>query len=139
MNTITQFMSEDHDRLDAIFAELQKKSGKQEELFSQFDSGLRAHIRWEELMLFPPFEEKSGMRNSGPTAVMRIEHQQIKQILENIGKQIGHDNVDTLSKELLDVLGAHNQKEEQILYPMLDRMLADGEKAAILAQIKEAA
>ena len=44
-------------------------------LFSQFDTGVRAHIAWEEEILFPPFEEKTGMR---------MEHQQIKQLLQTI-------------------------------------------------------
>jgi iron-sulfur cluster repair protein YtfE (RIC family) len=82
MGAILEFMSHDHDRLDAIFAEFRKEpdAGKTRELFLQFDTGLRAHIVWEEEILFPPFEDRTGMRHTGPTAVMRMEHQQIKQI-----------------------------------------------------------
>lgn len=138
MTSITQFMSEDHDRLDAIFVEFQKKTGRSKDLFSQFEAGLRAHIKWEEEYLFPPFEERSGMRDSGPTAVMRIEHRQIKECLEQIGQNIEQGSIDEPSQRLLDVLEGHNHKEEQILYPMIDRMLVDDEKKAILDRIKEA-
>lgn len=136
MTSITQFMSEDHDRLDAIFAEFQKKTASSKDLFSQFETGLRVHIQWEEEYLFPRFEERSGMKDSGPTAVMRIEHRQIKECLEQIGLNIEQGSIDEASQRLLDVLGGHNYKEEQILYPILDRMLADDEKKAILNQIK---
>ena len=63
------------------------------------------------------------MRDSGPTAVMRMEHRQIKEILERIHDQLkaGKKNTTFMESELLRVLGEHNDKEESILYPWIDK------------------
>lgn len=138
MGTILEFMSHDHDRLDAIFAEFCKEpdAEKARDLFSQFDTGLRAHIAWEEEILFPPFEDRTGMRNTGPTAVMRMEHQQIKQHLQTILETLGKTDPSTSVNALVQVLTVHNQKEENILYPWLDRTLSEEECLALLDQIR---
>ena len=137
MGAIFEFMGRDHDRLDAILAEFRREpdAGKARALFQQFEAGLRAHIVWEEEMLFPPFEEKTGMRDSGPTAVMRMEHQQIEQRLQAIGEAIGKHDPGESVDALVAVLTAHNQKEENVLYPWLDRSLSEAEASALLDRI----
>lgn len=139
MAGIAEFMSQDHDRLDAIFAASQQESdaGKAKDLFSQFDTGLRAHIAWEEEILFPPFEEKTGMKDAGPTAVMRMEHGQIKQLLQSIGEAVGKRDPGESVKALVEVLTAHNHKEENVLYPWLDQSLSGEEASDLLDRIKE--
>src|SRR3989338_10185398 len=82
MNTVTDFMGKDHDRLDAIFQKFRQE--KKKDPFSKFKHGLQRHIVWEEEILFSIFEERTGMKDSGPTAVMRMEHRQIKDYLEKI-------------------------------------------------------
>jgi len=68
-------MSVDHDRLDEIFEGFKKlkdddidAAGK---LFLEFKTGLLQHINWEEDILFPVFEQKTGIHDTGPTAIMR--------------------------------------------------------------------
>ncbi len=137
--TITDFMSKDHDRLDAIFARFSKAQDavKAKSLFAEFASGLKRHIVWEEDLLFPPFEEKTGMRGMGPTEVMRSEHREIKEILASIDQKLERSqDTGELRKALLDVLGAHNDKEEGILYPALDRLLSPSEAKKVLAEIE---
>ena len=138
MGAILEFMSHDHDRLDAILAEFCKEpdAEKARELFLQFDTGLRAHIAWEEDILFPPFEDRTGMRNTGPTAVMRMEHQQIRQHLLTILETIGETDPSASVNALVQVLTVHNQKEENILYPWLDRTLPEEESLALLDRIR---
>jgi len=137
MGIIFEYMSQDHDRLDAIFAEFCREpdAGKAKELFLQFDTGLRAHIDWEEEILFPHFEDRTGMRDSGPTAVMRIEHQQIKQYLQTISETIGENDPGESVNALINLLTAHNKKEENILYPWMDQTLSEVESLALLDQI----
>jgi len=43
---------------------------------------------WEEELLFPMWEEKTGMIEDGPTPVMRFEHDQIKQLLDTIHQKV---------------------------------------------------
>ena len=133
--TILEFMSVDHDRLDEIFTGFKKlKEDDLDEartLFLAFKAGLLRHIDWEEDILFPIFEEGTGMRDAGPTAVMRMEHGHIKNFLEVIGEKVLAENLEGLEEAeigLLEVLGSHNQKEENILYPAIDNLTDEQEK-----------
>jgi regulator of cell morphogenesis and NO signaling len=71
MDTITDFMARDHDRLDALFSRFQAAKTRVIEsavrLFSEFKRGLQRHILWEEQILFPVFEGRTGMEEQGPT------------------------------------------------------------------------
>lgn len=130
---ILEFMGKDHDRLDDLFKEFlrlkEEDLRRARPLFHEFKTGLQRHIVWEEEILFPIFEERTGMRESGPTAVMRQEHRQIKDFLERIHNTLlkADTQTDPLQKGLLEVLSAHNQKEEDILYPWIDHALSEVE------------
>ncbi len=125
--SIHQHYSEDHDRLDGLFRqfrELKAADGARARvLFGEFKSGLERHIVWEEEILFPAFENKTGI-TQGPTQVMRIEHREIKGFLQAIAGKLDAGDFATDREEvgLLAVLGPHNEKEEGILYPMIDRV-----------------
>jgi iron-sulfur cluster repair protein YtfE (RIC family) len=141
MNKIMEFMSEDHDRLDEIFNSFQKlkvqdlEQGKK--LFAEFNSGLQRHIVWEEEILFPAFEEQTGMKGAGPTAVMRIEHHQIKGFMEKIHQLLQKQDNRTGDAEegLIRVLTSHNQKEETVLYPWIDRSISEEERKEMIAKM----
>lgn len=143
MNEIANFMGNDHDRLDAIFKEFQslkkRDLSKARNLFSDFKSGLERHIVWEEEILFPIFEQRTGMLNSGPTFVMRMEHRQIKDYLGKIHEAIlnGDVNTDEFERGLVEVLTAHNNKEESILYPWIDDSVSDEEKERSLLRMEK--
>lgn len=140
---ISRFYEEDHDRLDRLFQEFQRLKQndflKAREIFSQFYAGLERHILWEEEILFPVFEDKSGMHQVGPTAVMRIEHTQIRGLLEVIHQRLLEGSPDTDKEEalLLNYLGMHNMKEEKILYPAIDRLITDAERDRIFRDMKK--
>lgn len=140
MGAISDFMGRDHDRLDAIFADFCKEAdgAKARELFARFDAGLRAHIAWEEEILFPAFEAKTGMRDAGPTAVMRTEHREIERVLAALAELAGRGDPADQARALFGVLGPHNQKEEHVLYPWLDRSLPGEETASMLERIERA-
>lgn len=134
---ITAYFEADHDRLDSLlnnfvhFKDSNFLAAKP--FFKTFLQGLKRHIVWEEDILFPAFEAKTGMRDSGPTEVMRMEHRLIGQALERL-----HDKVRRADpacedevERLLETLEPHNQKEEQVLYPALDSMLVGNEAAEI--------
>ncbi len=147
MGPVSDFMSKDHDRLDSIFSDFQKSNGKDLgrtiSLFLNFMKGLQRHIEWEEKILFPVFEEKNkiksnGLQSSGPTAVMRMEHAQIKEFLDIIQAMIENNNIDTADVEsmLFDILKSHNEREEEILYPWIDSSLGESEALEILKKLK---
>jgi len=142
METVLNFMGEDHDRLDNIFKEFRtvKNSDKStaKSLFHEFKIGLQKHIVWEEEILFPLFENKTGMSNSGPTTIMRMEHRKIKDYLEKIHDNIVDGNVQTddLEEELIKVLTEHNNKEENILYPWIDNSTSEQEREEAYAKME---
>lgn len=142
MDRIANSMGADHDRLCTLFLEFQgAKHCDPEgvrEFFSDFRSGLLRHIAWEEDLLLPLFEERTGMRGAGPTAVVRAEHKQIKDFLDRIGTGLAADGVRTGGWEegLETVLKEHNQKEEGILYPEIDGALGEAETKEILEKLR---
>lgn len=141
MRTVLNFMGEDHDRLDNLFKEFKNIKNVDENrarnLFHEFKIGLQKHIVWEEEILFPLFENKNGMHDTGPTAVMRMEHKQIKDFLEKIHCNLGKNTkTDDLEERLIEVLTEHNNKEENILYPWIDSSVSEQEKEEAFTKMK---
>ncbi|MBH0202357.1 MAG: hemerythrin domain-containing protein [Nitrospira sp.] len=93
---------------------------------------------WEEELLFPMWEEKTGMIEDGPTPIMRHEHSQIKQLLDAIHQKVEGQNLETDQDELalLNVLSSHNRKEEHALYPAIDNVTNDDERMTIFSNMK---
>jgi len=133
-SNILEFMEKDHDRLDEVFDEFRNMRStditKARPLFHDFKIGLQRHIVWEEEILFPIFENKTGMHDTGPSVVMRMEHRKIKDFLEKIHDSIarGENKVEGLENDLVEVLTEHNNKEENILYPWIDNETSEQER-----------
>lgn len=128
---VLEALAWDHDRLDALErAAFEFRAAGDlataTTLFEKFARGLVRHIGFEEDLLFPILEKKIGFPpTAGPTAVMRAEHVEIRAALEGIRAAMPDPLADPLPfrRQLHDALGPHNEKEEQILYPMADRCL----------------
>ncbi|MCC6418465.1 MAG: hemerythrin domain-containing protein [Gemmataceae bacterium] len=141
--TVQTSFAHDHDRLDQLLETYRQlkhtdfASAKQ--AFREFKFGLQRHIIWEETVLFPLFEEKTGMRDQGPTAVMRFEHREIGRCLEALHEKVRQQDVDSDREEqaLLQILSAHNQKEENVLYPAIDRLSSEEERAVAFKTMEE--
>ncbi|MDH5296137.1 MAG: hemerythrin domain-containing protein, partial [Nitrospirota bacterium] len=117
----------------------EQNASKARSLFQEFLTGLHRHIVWEEDILFPVFEAEAQMvKDHGPTGVMRNEHQQIKAFLKQIQAKVAEGNLSTEEEEegLLQVLTAHNVKEEKILYPWIDNCVSDEERASLLTRME---
>ncbi len=142
--TVNEALSWDHDRLDDLEARAFKAReggdfAEAKALYSIFAFGLRRHIRFEEELLFPEFEAKAGFPTEmGPTAVMRDEHREILECLDRIEEAIGDGaaSVESLRHALHAVLGNHNLKEENIVYPMTDEALGEQDRDALVARIQ---
>lgn len=141
--TISAFFEQDHDRLDALFQSFQvlKRHNfpKATEAFKEFKFGLQRHIVWEEELLFPLWEEKTGMSEGGPTFVMRNEHRQIGEQIEAIHRKVAEQNPDSDHEEqaLLNILTSHNLKEERVLYPSIDQVTTEDERKTLFQNMKE--
>ncbi len=134
----------DHDRLDALeeAAFQSRAKGDREasrELYAAFAAGLRRHIGFEEELLFPAFEQGTGMPPTlGPTAVMRSEHREIRDLLDRIEAGIADEvaPVEELRRRFRAVLADHNLKEEQILYPTTDDLLGAEKADELVSRIQ---
>ena len=140
---IRNFMTNDHRRCDDIFAAVEQAAGKAQPeaaraAFAQFRSAMLAHFDSEEQTLFPAFEARTGM-SMGPTQVMRMEHVQMRALMDDAGEALQAGNLDDyfgIAETLLIMMQQHNTKEENMLYPMCDQHLAGD--AAVLEQLKTA-
>ena len=129
MSNIKDFMTQDHRDCDEIFAQMEDavatKSDEATTKFEEFADALTNHFKMEEMILFPAFEQASGMRE-GPTQVMAMEHEQMRGILSRMNTAIeDKDKFFGLSETLMILMQQHNMKEEQMLYPMAEQHLGD--------------
>jgi regulator of cell morphogenesis and NO signaling len=140
-HSIRAFFRNDHERLDRLFAEFRgsrrTEFARAAEAFREFLAGLKRHMRWEEEVLFSAFETDDENRSSGPTVVMRAEHRKIEEALRRLDDRVrdGNPDCDEDEAHLLEILQAHNFKEEQVVYPLVDRILGAAEKEALLHRI----
>lgn len=139
---ISNFFRADHGRLDGLFKKFQENKRthflEAKRSFKDFKRGLERHIVWEEEILFPLFEAKTGMTAGGPTGVMCLEHRQIKETLGQIHEKVRAQNPETEAEEnqLLGVLEEHNHKEEHILYPMIDSLATEEDRKKVFQEME---
>lgn len=142
MTSIRSFMTDDHRRCDDLFAEAEQAVAKKDfnlarASFGHFRSAVLAHFDTEEKTLFPTFEAKTGM-TMGPTQVMRMEHAQMRSLLDEADASlVAGEAEDYLgqAETLLIMMQQHNMKEENILYPMCDQHLS-AELSAVLERLE---
>ncbi len=141
MATIVEFMTAAHRHCDEGLASAEEAVSKENwsdasGKWAEFEAEMALHFAREEKVLFPSFEETTGM-TEGPTAVMRMEHEQMRnlfsQLTEAVGAQDGSRFLG-ISETLMVLIQQHNMKEEQMLYPMCDRALADADR--IISEIE---
>ncbi len=141
--TISTIFDEDHDRLDALFKSFQtlKRTDfpKAKSLFLEFKAGMRRHVAWEEDVMFPLWEKKSGMIGGGPTIAMRREHQEIQDCLESLHRKVQAQDLesDREEEELLDLVDRHYMSEEEVFYPEMDHMISPEEREAAFRAVEK--
>ncbi|MGB5966214.1 MAG: hemerythrin domain-containing protein [Sulfurimonadaceae bacterium] len=142
MANIKEYMTKDHRHCDDTFAAMEQKANSEglaaaKELYSQMAEEIEHHFQMEERVIFPAFEEKTGM-TQGPTQMMRMEHTQMRSLIEEIGEAIASDNKERffgLTETMMIMVQQHNMKEEQMLYTMVQQHLsADAEQIIMMME-----
>ena len=144
MTNIASFMTNDHRACDDAFVEFENMISNQNwsELKSSWDAFSQKtlhHFEMEETVLFPAFEAATGM-SSGPTAVMRTEHQQMRSLMQEIEQAIASEDANQcqgVAETLMLMIQQHNMKEEQMLYPMSDQHTNGAEVVASMQSIAQ--
>jgi iron-sulfur cluster repair protein YtfE (RIC family) len=142
-DSVTAYLSWDHRRLEAGLeeADLRVAGARWPEAaagHAAYQRNLDRHIQLEEEIVFPVFEARSGIVD-GPTAVMRDEHRCLRRAVSMMGAAIAVEDAAAYAeaRSFLDsVLPGHEAKEERILYPMVDRLLAPPDRATITARLQ---
>ncbi len=132
--TLSHFFTADHRSCDDdwVAVESAAESGDADgaaKAFAHFDANMRKHLAMEEEVLFPAFEDATGMHGGGPTAVMRMEHERMRALLTDMAeasKSGDHNELVGQGDTLLMLIQQHNRKEEGMLYPMADNAIGDG-------------
>ena len=132
---IKEFMTNDHRECDNLYAPLEEAIGKGDfekalELFIPFKNAMLRHFAMEEEVLFPKMEEFMGS-GEGPIYVMKMEHNQIRSIINQLGEAIEAKNKSKalgLGETFMIMTQQHNMKEEQILYNMAEQLPIDKEE-----------
>ena len=145
MSTILEFMGGDHRSCDDLFASAEEAVAKKNwdsarSLFGRFQAAMAHHLAMEEEVLFPAFEARTGM-SMGPTQVMRMEHEQMRGLIEDMARAAAEANHNTylgLSETLNMLMQQHNLKEENMLYPMSDQVLG-GEREDLIRSMEAVA
>jgi len=143
MNTISEFLTTDHRTCDKEFANMENAvaSGNWDDAkkeFDKFSGDLYHHFDMEEKVMFPTFEERAQMSGCGPTEMMRMEHTQMRNLVEEMREDIQSKNKDHffgLSETLMMLMQQHNMKEEQMLYQMADNTLGS-DAANVVSQMQ---
>ncbi len=140
METIGTFLEIDHRHCDALFVHAHNaaRAGDWftcEQAYPVFRSALERHLLIEEKILFPAFEAAVAHAKDY-TATMRSDHLRIRGVTQRLAESLRErdriaflDHADTLGV----VLYLHSEKEEGVLYPMMERVLAPRRDALIEA------
>ena len=124
-------MTESHANCDGLLARAENLAADQDwqgaaAAFDAFVEATEKHFSNEENILFPKTE--GSLPPGGPVAVMELEHRQMRELIAILQDQLSRqDQTEFLGEieTLLILMQQHNMKEEQILYPMLDELLAE--------------
>jgi hypothetical protein len=131
MLPISQFLSEDHARLDALLTQAVAVSGGIDlAAFSAFRAGLLRHIALEEKILLPAARAARGGEPLPQERRLRVDHGAIAALLVPTPTP-------ELASELRKILGPHNEVEEGAggLYESCDELLS-AEASALLARMR---
>lgn len=142
MNTIPTYMTARHRHCDDSFIAAESAVSSSDWITAEtawrtFTTDLEHHFCQEEQVLFPAFENATGM-TMGPTQVMRGEHVQMRQLVQEITNALNAKNKQQylgLSETMMILMQQHNMKEENMLYPMTQNNLENPDQ--VLSQVIE--
>jgi hemerythrin-like domain-containing protein len=129
---IKKFMAQDHRDCDLLFASAENAAASGDwqtagQAFREFIQAMERHLGVEEQTLFPAFEKETGIL-TGPTEMMRMEHDQMRALFSEMKTAVAQQDSDEylgIAETLLILMQQHNMKEEQILYSIMDQRLPE--------------
>lgn len=139
MTDIHERLSEDHRRLDRLFAELaQAASGSDETAkkaaLVEFESVLLAHFEGEERYLFPSLNEVFPEE----VVALREEHERIRRTVASLVDENDVASVDEESAlRLVDELRRHARREDSMLYKLVNESAGSETYRSLIAYLEQ--
>ena len=88
MYEIKEILFRDHERLAGLYDDYSAVRCSDLpiafRLWGEYEEGLRRHLEMEEPVLFPIFESRMHMADSGPTWIMSSQHIEIRGLLDGL-------------------------------------------------------
>lgn len=140
-----------HQELDELFlshqlALLSLELHQAGEILGRYERKLLSHMRNEEELLIPIYEARTAEIAGGAVELFLGEHKRMKEFLAAFHDLLGRmkdEDATRLKRSLIDLLDRqsmykrlvehHDLREQNILYPWLDRVTSDKERADLLA------
>jgi len=136
-----------HQQLDELFLEHQRallrlNLARATELLDQYARELLAHIRDEEALLMPLYQERVTAPTGGATEIFFGEHEKLRQFLVLFRQELESlRQVADLERGVLFLIDSqhlfkrllvhHDTREKKILYPLLDEVTTATEKQEV--------
>lgn len=104
------------------------------------------HHGKEEEALFPLVEERGIPRNGGPKGMMRVEHEQGRRYVKAMAEAVerykkgdinAKNDIIVNARGYTQLLSQHIPKEDNILYPLTDRVLKASDQVKLLGKLEE--
>jgi hemerythrin-like domain-containing protein len=146
METISSYLADDHHRCDKLLATVcaSIRAGQwhqAERELCDFTDALERHLQLEDVIVFPAFEKalaRAGGADKPPFGQMHIEHLRMRAVTKRMAdSHIVHDARAFLdhAHTLALALCLHGEREEGVLYPLIDRMLQT-QRDEIIAEMR---
>jgi len=139
MGEITLAILKQHQIIDKNLIDLQKSSEedihKMIQLFETFRWNLNKHMFIEEENIFPLTDNANKVEMKQLQNLLK-DHRDIVEIIKNLYVDIAEERKPN-TRILRELLIAHEIREIQSFYPLLDKRLSPGRKKEILLKLKD--
>jgi hemerythrin-like domain-containing protein len=105
----------------------QKKTARR--VVSFFEKHIKPHAEWEERFLYPVVDRLAGAGTNRFTSTMRYEHRVVSRWIAELRAESDRSKLDAAkfarrTDNLLGLLWAHFEEEEEVLLPFIDKGLS---------------
>ncbi len=123
MLDLLELIKADHDKVRALFKQMESTSGAasgRRDLFRQIDDALSLHEKIEEAVLYPQLEQRSqkGRQRDEVLALLKEQTEASDLIKELEGIEPTSPTFATKFEALITAAGTHADEEERKMFPM---------------------
>jgi hemerythrin-like domain-containing protein len=137
--SIDEVFGEDHQilggRLERLRSAIQARSSEAPAELEALSRGLKAHMTWEEDLLFPAVSARATSAQKRSIESLEIDHERLRETLAGLHSALSGEDFETagrLADWLETLLQGHNYDEEHGVYVDADRYLSAQERRKLI-------